>query len=128
MPKGNKKASLKEISADYEQLRTVVDQLCHDNQENNAKLNELLAAIRSGSISLRGRTISRSASHQSVDFPRSGRALPSVTAEELHCDPRKGKSPMGESFSLTPSSPASSMGSTTSSPNRAQPHPLHQPS
>ena len=63
MPKGNKKASLKEISADYEQLRTVVDQIRHENQENNAKLNELLAAICSGLISHRGRTISRSASH-----------------------------------------------------------------
>ena len=117
MPKGNKKASLKEIAADNEQLHTVVDQLRQENQENSAKLNELLAAVLFGLISLHGRSISRPASQQSVDSPRSGSARPLVSAEELHYDPRKGKSLMGENFAPTPLSPASSVGLMTDSLN-----------
>ena len=128
MPKGNKQASLKEIAADNGQLLTVVDQLCLEIRENSAKLNELLAAVRSGLISLRGRSISWPASQQSMDFLRSGRARPSGTGEELLCDPRKAKSRMGENVAPTPSSPASSAGLTTGYPNCAHPRPLHQPS
>ena len=82
----------------------------------------------SGLISLRGRSISWPASLQSMDSPRSGRARPSGTAEELLCDPRTAKSRMGENVAPTPSSPASSAGLTTGYPNCAHPRPLHQPS